>query len=406
MFHLECIVCGEKYGAEELVYVCHRCGELLDVKYNYNEIRGRLSKVDLRSRSLSVWRYRELLPILDDSKIVSLKEGGTKLHHCQRLGEKLGLKRLYVKTEGDNPTGSFKDRGMTVGITKALEYGMKAVMCASTGNTSASLAAYAAKAGILCLVIIPSGKIAFGKLAQAVAYGAKIIQIKGNFDDALRIVMEISARGRIYLLNSVNPYRVEGQKTLAYEVADQLGGQPPSKLIVPVGNAGNISAIWKGFKEYRELGFINALPQMFGVQASGAAPIVEAVREGLEAIRPVEKPETVATAIRIGAPVNWRKALRAIRESEGTALSVTDGEILEGQRMLAKLEGLFAEPASAASIAGLKKFVEKGLISRNETVVCVATGHGLKDPDTPVRFGEKPLEAEEPLEEVEKLLEA
>jgi threonine synthase len=406
MFHLECIVCGEKYGAEELVYVCRRCGELLDVKYDYSEVRGRISKVNLGSRSLSVWRYRELLPILDDSKIVSLKEGGTKLYRCQRLGEKLGLKRLYVKTEGDNPTGSFKDRGMTVGITKALEYGMKAVMCASTGNTSASLAAYAAKAGIPCLVIIPSGKIAFGKLAQAVAYGAKIIQIKGNFDDALRIVMEVSARGRIYLLNSVNPYRVEGQKTLAYEVADQLGGQPPSKLIVPVGNAGNISAIWKGFKEYRELGFINGLPQMFGVQASGAAPIVEAVREGLEAIRPVEKPETVATAIRIGAPVNWRKALRAIRESRGTALSVTDSEILEGQRMLARLEGLFAEPASAASIAGLKKFVEEGLISRNETVVCVATGHGLKDPDTPVRFGEKPLEVKEPLEEVEKLLEA
>jgi threonine synthase len=406
MFHLECIVCGEKYGAEELVYVCRGCGELLDVKYDYSEVRGRISKVNLGSRSLSVWRYRELLPILDDSKIVSLKEGGTKLYRCQRLGEKLGLKRLYVKTEGDNPTGSFKDRGMTVGITKALEYGMKAVMCASTGNTSASLAAYAAKAGIPCLVIIPSGKIAFGKLAQAMAYGAKIIQIKGNFDDALRIVMEVSARGRIYLLNSVNPYRVEGQKTLAYEVADQLGGQPPSKLIVPVGNAGNISAIWKGFKEYRELGFINGLPQMFGVQASGAAPIVEAVREGLEAIRPVEKPETVATAIRIGAPVNWRKALRAIRESRGTALSVTDSEILEGQRMLARLEGLFAEPASAASIAGLKKFVEEGLISRNETVVCVATGHGLKDPDTPVRFGEKPLEVEEPLEEVEKLLEA
>jgi threonine synthase len=218
--------------------------------------------------------------------------------------------------------------------------------------------------------------------------------------------MEVSARGRIYLLNSVNPYRVEGQKTLAYEVADQLGGQPPSKLIVPVGNAGNISAIWKGFKEYRELGFINGLPQMFGVQASGAAPIVEAVKERLETIRPVEKPETVATAIRIGAPVNWRKALKAIRESQGTALSVTDSEILEGQRMLARLEGLFAEPASAASIAGLKKFVEEGLISRNETVVCVATGHGLKDPDTPMRFGEKPLEVKEPLEEVEKLLEA
>ncbi|RLI14557.1 MAG: threonine synthase, partial [Candidatus Hecatellales archaeon] len=374
-------------------------------KYDYRELRGRLSKASLESRPLSVWRYRELLPILDDSKIVSLREGGTKLHHCQRLGEKLGLKRLYVKTEGDNPTGSFKDRGMTVGITKALEYGMKAVMCASTGNTSASLAAYAAKAGIPCFVVIPAGKIAFGKLAQAVAYGAKIIQIEGNFDDALRLVMEASTKGRIYLLNSVNPYRVEGQKTLAYEVVDQLGGQAPSKLIVPVGNAGNISAIWKGFKEYLELGFADRLPQMFGVQASGAAPIVEAVREGAESIRTVEKPETVATAIRIGAPVNWRKALRAIRESNGAALAVADSEILEGQRMLARLEGLFVEPASAASIAGLKKFVEEDLIGEDEIVVCVATGHGLKDPDTPVKFGEKPLEVEGSLEEVERILE-
>ncbi|MHC1589566.1 MAG: threonine synthase [Candidatus Hecatellaceae archaeon] len=405
MFHLECIVCGEKHGVEEPVYVCRKCGELLDVKYDYRELRGRLSKASLESRPLSVWRYRELLPILDDSKIVSLREGGTKLHHCQRLGEKLGLKRLYVKTEGDNPTGSFKDRGMTVGITKALEYGMKAVMCASTGNTSASLAAYAAKAGIPCFVVIPAGKIAFGKLAQAVAYGAKIIQIEGNFDDALRLVMEASTKGRIYLLNSVNPYRVEGQKTLAYEVVDQLGGQAPSKLIVPVGNAGNISAIWKGFKEYLELGFADRLPQMFGVQASGAAPIVEAVREGAESIRPVEKPETVATAIRIGAPVNWRKALRAIRESNGAALAVADSEILEGQRMLARLEGLFVEPASAASIAGLKKFVEEDLIGEDEIVVCVATGHGLKDPDTPVKFGEKPLEVEGSLEEVERILE-
>jgi threonine synthase len=252
--------------------------------------------------------------------------------------------------------------------------------------------------------VIPAGKIAFGKLAQAVAYGARIIQIKGNFDDALRLVMEASAKGRIYLLNSVNPYRVEGQKTLAYEVVDQLGGRVPSKLIVPVGNAGNISAIWKGFKEYRELGFTDGLPQMFGVQASGAAPIVEAVREGEESIRPVEKPETVATAIRIGAPVNWRKALRAIRESRGTALAVTDSEILEGQRMLARLEGLFVEPASAASIAGLKKFVEEGLIGEDEIVVCVATGHGLKDPDTPVKFGEKPLEVEGSLEEIERIL--
>ncbi|RLI23938.1 MAG: threonine synthase, partial [Candidatus Hecatellales archaeon] len=225
--------------------------------------------------------------------------------------------------------------------------------------------------------------------------------IKGSFDDALRLVMEASARKNIYLLNSVNPYRVEGQKTLAYEVVDQLK-HSPSKLIVPVGNAGNISAIWKGFKEYRELGFSEELPQMFGVQAAGAAPIVEAVEKGVEAIKPVEKPETVATAIRIGAPVNWRKALRAIRESGGTALKVTDDEILEAQRLLARVEGLFVEPASASTIAGLKRFLEEGLIDRDETVVCVATGHGLKDPDTPVRFGEKPLEAG--LEEVERIL--
>ena len=282
-----------------------------------------------------------------------------------------------------------------------MEYGLKAVICASTGNTSASLAAYAARAGIPCFVVIPAGKIAFGKLAQAVAYGAKIVQIRGNFDDALRIVMELAWRKKIYLLNSVNPYRVEGQKTLAYEVVDQLK-HPPSKLIVPVGNAGNISAIWKGFKEYRELGFSEELPQMFGVQAAGAAPIVEAVEKGVEAIKPVEKPETVATAIRIGAPVNWRKALRAIRESGGTALKVTDDEILEAQRLLARVEGLFVEPASASTIAGLKRFLEEGLIDRDETVVCVATGHGLKDPDTPVRFGEKPLEAG--LEEVERIL--
>ena len=404
MFHLECIVCGQRYGAEEVVYTCSRCGNLLDVKYDYKLLEERLSKVDLKRRPLSVWRYRELLPIKDEGKIVSLKEGGTKLHYCRRLGEALGLKSLYVKTEGDNPTGSFKDRGMTVGITKALEYGFKAVICASTGNTSASLAAYAAKAGITCIVLIPSGKIAYGKLAQAIVYGAKIVQVKGNFDDALRIVMELSLKGKFYLLNSVNPYRVEGQKTLAYEVADQLG-RPPSFLVVPVGNAGNISAVWKGFKEYKRLGFAEATPKMMGIQAEGASPIAEAVKLGLSEIRPVEKPETVATAIRIGSPVNWRKALNAIRESGGTAETVSDREIVEAQKLLARLEGLFVEPASAASIAGLRKLVEQGAIDKDELVVCVATGHGLKDPDTPVRFGEPPLEADKTLEAVVKILE-
>ena len=405
MFHLECIVCGQRYEAEEIVYTCRRCGELLDVKYDYENLKETISNIDFKERPLSVWRYRELLPVLDSSKIVSLQEGGTKLHRCLRLGEALGLRNLYVKTEGDNPTGSFKDRGMTVGITKALEYGLKAVICASTGNTSASLAAYAARAGIPCFVVIPAGKIAFGKLAQAVAYGAKIVQIRGNFDDALRIVMELAWRKKIYLLNSVNPYRVEGQKTLAYEVVDQLGGVTPDFLVVPVGNAGNISAIWKGFKEYRRLGFTDKLPKMMGVQAEGAAPIAEAIRLGLERIRPVEKPETVATAIRIGSPVNWRKALNAVRESGGTVETVSDREIVEAQRLIAKMEGLFVEPASAASVAGLKKLVDNGIIDRDSLVVCVATGHGLKDPDTPVRFGGQPVEVEATLEAVDRVLE-
>ncbi len=404
MIRLECIVCGETYGVEEIVYTCAKCGNLLDVKYDYDYVGERLREAEYWRRPLNVWRYRELLPILDESKIVSLSEGGTKLHHCRRLGERLGLRNLYVKTEGDNPTGSFKDRGMTVGVTKALEYGSRAVICASTGNTSASLAAYAAKSGIPCFVIIPAGKIAFGKLAQAVAYGAKIIQIRGNFDDALRIVMDISVKHRIYLLNSVNPYRVEGQKTLAYEVLDQLKPVQPDTVIVPVGNAGNISAIWKGFKEFKLLGFSDKLPRMLGIQAEGAAPIVQAYNRGVEELSPVEKPETVATAIRIGSPVNWRKALRAIRESGGLAEKVSDREIVEAQKLLARTEGLFVEPASAASIAGLKKLLEQGEISRDEVVVCVATGHGLKDPDTPVRFGEPPVEVESTVEEVEKAL--
>jgi threonine synthase len=405
VLHLECIVCGETYGIDEIVYTCARCGNLLDVKYDYDLVGEKLRKAEYWKRPLNVWRYRELLPVIDESKIVSLNEGGTKLHRCRRLEEKLGLKSLYVKTEGDNPTGSFKDRGMTVGVTKAVEYGSKAVICASTGNTSASLAAYAAKSGISCFVIIPAGKIAFGKLAQAVAYGAKIIQIRGNFDDALRIVMDIAVKHKIYLLNSVNPYRVEGQKTLAYEVLEQLRPLQPDTVIVPVGNAGNISAIWKGFKEFKQIGFSEKLPRMLGIQAERASPIVQAFKSGVEFLTPVEKPETVATAIRIGSPVNWRKALRAIKESGGLAEKVSDREIVEAQKLLARFEGLFVEPASAASIAGLRKLLEQGRISQDEIVVCVATGHGLKDPDTPVKFGEPPIEVESTVEEVEKVLE-
>jgi len=393
--YLKCIACGEKYNEDEIIYSCRRCGDLLEVKYDYEILREKLKESNWRKLPLSVWRYRHLMPVRNHSKIVSLNEGGTGLHQCKRLGKLLGVKRLYVKNEGENPTGSFKDRGMTVGVTKAVEHEMNIVICASTGNTAASLAAYAAKAGLQCIVLIPSGKIAYGKLAQAMVYGAKVVQIKGNFDQALEIVLELSEKHRkVYLLNSINPFRIEGQKSLAYEICDQLEGEAPDKLIVPVGNAGNISAIWKGFSDFYQLNLIRSLPQMIGIQAEGAAPIAQAIREGSNSIVPMNKPETVATAIRIGAPLSWKKAIRAIRESKGTAETVTDQEILEAQKMLARHEGLFVEPASASSIAGLRKLLDLGRVDKNDTTVCVATGHGLKDPDIIMQTCKKPIEIE------------
>ncbi len=305
-----------------------------------------------------------------------------------------------MKNEGENPTGSFKDRGMTVGVTKALDLRMKRVTCASTGNTSASLAAYAAKAGLECFVLIPSGKVAFGKLTQAMVHGARVIQIRGNFDEALTIVQQICLAHPIYLLNSVNPYRLEGQKTIAFEIRDQLNGQVPDKVIVPVGNAGNISAIWKGFKELHAMGMVEALPEMVGIQAEGAAPIADSFKKGLTEVKFVKKPETVATAIRIGSPVNWKKAVRAVEESGGLVETVSDGEILEAQRLLAQREGLFVEPASAASVAGLRKLVSTGFVDKDEKVVCIATGHGLKDPDIVLQQCPKPIEVDARLEAV------
>ncbi len=377
----------------------------MEVKFDSGELERAVKKSEWRRAPLSVWRYREFMPIKDSSKIVSLNEGGTGLHLCQRLGKHLGIKQLYVKNEGENPTGSFKDRGMTVGVTKAVELGVKSVICASTGNTSASLAAYAAKAGLQCSVLIPSGKIAYGKLAQAMIYGAKVIQVRGNFDQALDVVLKLSEKHRsIYLLNSINPFRIEGQKSLAYEICDQLNQESPDRVVVPVGNAGNISAIWKGFTEFHELGVVKTLPKMTGIQAVGAAPIAQAIKNGSDTIVPVDKPETLATAIRIGAPVSWKKALIAIRESSGTAETVTDAEILAAQKLLARVEGLFVEPASASSIAGLKKLVENGDVDKDERIVCVTTGHGLKDPDTAVQMSEKPIEVDAEMEAIENVL--
>jgi threonine synthase len=334
-----------------------------------------------KNRSLSVWKYRELLPIDNDRFITTLAEGGTGLHHCQRLGREIGLNRLYVKNEGENPTGSFKDRGMTVALSKARELRKKRVVCASTGNTAASLAAYSARAGLRCIVIVPEGKVAAGKMLQVMIHGATIFKISGDFDQAMAAVVELTERRKgLYLMNSLNPFRLEGQKTLAFEVCDQLKGEAPDTVVLPVGNGGNISAIWKGFGEFERLGFTKTRPRMIGVQAEGAAPIASAVKRKQDTIKPVTNPRTIASAIRIGSPVNWSKVLRAIDESHGTAETVSDKEILRAQRDLASKEGIFVEPASAASIAGLRKSREKGTIDPSDVVVCVTTGHGLKDP--------------------------
>jgi threonine synthase len=405
MAHQECINCGSKYAVDEIVYFCKKCGDLLQVKYDFAKLSRKLEKSDWRNVPLSVWRYKDFMPIDDVSKIVSLNEGGTGLHSCHKLGKQLGLLQLYVKNEGENPTGSFKDRGMTVGVSKAAELGAKNVICASTGNTSASLAAYAAKAGMRCTVLIPSGKIAYGKLSQAMIYGAKVLQVRGNFDQSLDMVLKLAEKHpSIYLLNSINPFRIEGQKSLGFEICDQLDNEPPDRVIVPVGNAGNISAIWKGFTEFHQLGFIRKLPKMTGIQAAGSAPIAQAIKTNSAKIVPVERPETVATAIRIGAPVSWKKAVNAIRNSGGTAETVTDEEILAAQKLLARAEGIFVEPASASSIAGLIKLVNNGVIDKDERVVCVTTGHGLKDPDTAVKMSEKPVEVDAEMSAIEDAL--
>jgi threonine synthase len=330
-------------------------------------------------------RYREFLPVTDATPVISLSEGSTPLIFSPRLSEIAGRdRRVFVKYEGLNPTGSFKDRGMTMAISKAVERGSTAVICASTGNTSAAAAAYAARAGIKCIVLLPAGKIALGKLAQAFLYGAKVIAIDGNFDDALRLVREIGATGKVAIVNSINPDRIEGQKTAAFEIIDELG-DAPALHILPVGNAGNITAYWKGYTEFHKLGKATRLPKMVGFQAAGSAPIFHN--------KVVEKPETVATAIRIGNPASWEGASAAIRDSGGIIDIVTDEEILAAQRWLASNEGIFVEPASAASIAGLLKCAGESRcancplpqIPDGETIVCTVTGHGLKDPDVAMK---------------------
>jgi threonine synthase len=331
-----------------------------------------------RARPALIERYRAFLPVSEATPPLNLGEGATPLIRAERLGRAIGAPNLHLKIEGQNPTGSFKDRGMVVAVAKALESGAHAVVCASTGNTSASAAAYGAAAGLEVIVVLPRGQTALGKLLQALAAGARVVAVDGNFDDALRIVRALAEQDEhpVTLVNSVNPYRLEGQKTAAFEVVDDLG-RAPDVVAIPVGNAGNISAYWQGFREYASAGRSNSTPAMWGFQAAGAAPLVHGRR--------VERPETVATAIRIGAPASWEKALAARDESGGRIDAVSDDEILAAYRDLAHLEGVFCEPASAASVAGLRKVAATGDLDPDATVVAVITGHGLKDPHTAQR---------------------
>jgi threonine synthase len=360
-------------------------------------------------------KYRDRLPIAPDTRAVSLSEGATPLIELRNLPALVRKKvSIHAKFEGANPTGSFKDRGMTMAVTQAVAEGARAIICASTGNTSASAAAYAARAGIACFVLIPEGKIALGKLSQAMMHGSVVIQVRGNFDEAMRLVQELAGRLPVKIVNSVNPYRIQGQKTVAFEVIEALGDAPDYHAL-PVGNAGNITAHWIGYSEsagestqalkadpvmprYRTQDTLKRRPIMLGYQASGAAPIVRG--------RPVENPETVATAIRIGNPVSWQQAVAAGRESGGWFADCTDGEILHVQRMLAQTEGIFCEPASAIALAGVLKDLELGRIGEGATIVCTLTGHGLKDPDTAIASSAKPVTVDAESKAIERVIRA
>ncbi len=342
-------------------------------------------------------RYRDRLPVSDDTRIISLGEGNTPLIKLNNIPRRIGKNvEVYVKYEGLNPTGSFKDRGMTMAVTKAVEEGSQAIICASTGNTSAAAAAYAARAGIKAFVLIPDGKIAMGKLAQAMMHGAIVIQIKGNFDRGMQLVKEVGASAPVTIVNSINPYRLQGQKTAAFEIMEELGGAPDYHCL-PVGNAGNISAYWMGYTEYHEHGIVNNRPVMCGYQASGAAPFLRG--------QMVDNPETIATAIRIGHPQSWDKAWAAQKESNGWFAEFEDAAILAAQKLLAEHEGVFCEPASAISLAGAITDIQSGKIPEGSKVVCTLTGHGLKDPDTAIKqSGSRMVTVEAELDSVKKAI--
>ncbi len=379
---LECVSCGATFPDRDDLLHCPQCGDGIQITLDLAELGYEGLSPGWQSRAPGVWRYRELLPVPQDHA-VTLGEGGTALLPISLVGSP--SLQAFLKNEGQNPTGSFKDRGMTVGVSRAVVLGRRRVICASTGNTAASRAAYAARAALECVVLVPAGGIAQGKLAQAYFEGARVVGLRGTFDDAMRIVTDAARELDAYVLNSINPYRIEGQKTAAFEVFQQLGGRVPEWVVCPVGNGGNLAAYWKGFQELRAIGATDHLPRLVGVQAEGAAPIADAILEDRKEIVPVDRPDTVASAIRIGNPANWHKTVRAIRESRGLALKLPDAVIVETQKRLARQEGIFLEPASAASVAGAIRLAAQGAFGERETIICVGTGHGLKDPEAALR---------------------
>ncbi|MFB6244097.1 MAG: threonine synthase [Halobaculum sp.] len=386
---LTCVACGATFPPFDAIrYTCDDCDGLLEVRYADHPD---WDAFEASPTDRGVWRYADALPFEEG---VSLPEGATPLHRVPRIREEAGVNRLRVKHEGMNPTGSFKDRGMTVGVRVAQEVGVDRLACASTGNTSAALAAYGARAGLETLVLLPQGKVAAGKIAQASLHDARILELDGNFDDCLDVVQELAARGEVYLLNSLNPFRLEGQKTIGFEILERFHaehGSYPDRIVLPVGNAGNTAALYKAFRELVAADALDPeeVPALTGVQAAGAAPLVEAVEEGNDEVRRWPDVETRATAIRIGNPVNAPKALPGVHGTGGTAVDVEDDEITEAQRELAR-EGVGVEPASAASVAGLKKLRSQGIVDADEDVVCLTTGHLLKDPDAAYEAGGDP----------------
>lgn len=395
---LSCINCQTEFPTTSRIYTCTKCSGLLDVVYEVNEFAGeRLMSVwDWRRASpkaidqSGVWRFRELLPEADESEIITLTEGNTQIWEAPRSAEYGGMKRLAFKHLGMNPTGSFKDLGMTTGITQAKRLGATSVACASTGNTSASMAAYAARAGMKSFVFIPSGQIALGKLSQALDYGSRVLQLEGDFDDAMRLVREIANETPIYLLNSVNPFRLEGQKTIAFELLQQRGWQAPDRIVVPGGNLGNSSAIAKGLHELLERGVIERMPKITIIQAEGANPLYRhwtKKRESQQStdFEPLPNASTLATAIKIGNPVSWPKAMRALRWADGEVEQVSEQEIADAKAVIGS-DGIGCEPASAVTLAGIKKLVAAGTINPDEDVLAILTGHVLKDPDYTVNY--------------------